>query len=40
MYGLTEYVYPGRFYDGFFKSVMNTRTKMVKAPLRGVDHFL
>ncbi len=26
MYGLTEYVYPGQFYDGFFKSVMNTRT--------------
>ena len=24
--GLTEYVYPGRFYDGFIKSVLNTRT--------------
>ena len=26
MYGLTEYVYPGQFYIGFFKSVINTRT--------------
>ena len=26
MYGLTEYVYPGPFYIGFFKSVINTRT--------------
>lgn len=25
MYGLTEYVYPGRFYDGFVKSVMAGR---------------
>ena len=25
IYGLTEYVYPGRFHDGFVKSVMAGR---------------
>ena len=37
MYGLTEYVYPGRFYDGFFKSVMNTRTNVRRSQLHSAS---
>jgi hypothetical protein len=38
MYGLMEYVYPGRFYNGFIKSVINTRT-ITETPNDTMCHF-